>query len=491
MGITSIDHIEGLIDKGEYSKALEDINELSPEYQLEGKILTANIYRREEDIGKSSELLTEIEQKCQEQDNEIFVKFLLEKANVLRDTGDLDDSLKHIEKGFNILMKQELNQYNIFEASLLALRGAVICEKGDIERGFQDIQKGLKGSEKIGNKYLIAKSLYNTAEYYVINGNLDVALDYHQKGLRLYEELGDPRTIAISLTSIGLIHNIKGELDIALEYYQKCLKCLEKIGNTRSMAYALNAIAYLHQFLGEFDIAFEYIQKGLKVSEEIGNPVYIGLSLLVMIKTVVHLDKKTQGQKYLKQFTELMEKYNMGMLQPHYKFANALILKSSDRMRLKAQAQEILQEIINEEFRSYFITVLAICDLCELNIFELKSSESVEVLNETIDLVSKLYEVGQDQHMYWVIIEALILQSKLALLKGKLSQAQDYLQQAEMIAVEKKLAALLKKVEKEKNELAEQFTMWQALIEENRSIGDLMAQSRIQEYIKHAMQLKQ
>ena len=165
------------------------------------------------------------------------------------------------------------------------------------------------------------------------------------------------------------------------------------------------------------------------------------------------------------------------------------MLKAGKRMANKLQAQQLLTEIVKEEIIVHEKTVLAIKNLSELLLDELKTYGESEVLEEVKTLIGQLYEIGLAQHSYSVVIEGLILKSKFALLDGQLEKADKLLDQTILITEERGLTGHLKLVQKEKQLLQEQFIQWKDLIDSNTSLGARINQAQLIEYLKKAQRV--
>jgi len=131
-------------------------------------------------------------------------------------------------------------------------------------------------------------------------------------------------------------------------------------------------------------------------------------------------------------------------------------------------------------------------NLCELLILEIKISETAEdLLQEVTTLSDKFYEVAQKQKSSLLSVMALLLKTKLALVRGEVEKANGLLSDAKKIASEKKLRNLLSKVKIEQETVQAELNKWDELIQRKASIQERIEQARIANYIVEAKQIQE
>ncbi len=139
--------------------------------------------------------------------------------------------------------------------------------------------------------------------------------------------------------------------------------------------------------------------------------------------------------------------------------------------------------------RDFTITQLAMLNLCELLLDELKTYGEINVLQEAKSLVDKLYSLAQDRHSHSLVVNSLILKAKFAMIEGDLTTAAQYLEQAKVNAEEKSLGRLAEKVTTEKHQLEAQYDTWEQLIQRNAPFHERVEHARLSEYLNRAEKL--
>ncbi|MFQ5980037.1 MAG: tetratricopeptide repeat protein [Candidatus Heimdallarchaeota archaeon] len=450
----------------------------------------------------------------------------LRGRNCLFHKGAVDQAMEHFQQ--SLALRQELGNKHDIAVSLRFI-GVVHSHKDDVEQFFEYHQQALKLFQEVGNKSRIAHCLTNIGAYYQEKAEFDRALEYGQQGFALFQEIGNKKMVAYSHWVIGQIYHMKGELTRALDYYQQSRSIIEEFSDQWFLVVCLRSIGWLYWHRGDVERALEHFQQTLALAQELDNKQFIadgyytlgvvhwqkgafaqalahleeslsyyeeqgfnimvGWSLYGLIQ--VSLDKRSpeQAQQYLERLQHINEQEDHKGLRQNTRVAHALVLKTSPRIRDKARAQELLQQLIEEEMVYFFNSQLAMLNLCELLLDELKAYGQINVLQEAKGLVDKLYSLAQDRHSHSLVVNSLILQAKFAMIEGDLIAATQYLEQARVTAEEKGLGRLAEKVTTEKDQLEAQYDTWEQLIQRNAPLRERVEQARVADYLKDVEKL--
>jgi hypothetical protein len=179
-----------------------------------------------------------------------------------------------------------------------------------------------------------------------------------------------------------------------------------------------------------------------------------------------------------------------------------LILKTSVRIKDKARAQQLFQEIIEDpkferEFEIYLTDSkkTALLNFCELLFFELKSSpdeitEEGEVFQEAKHIVDTLAALAQQKHSFPLLVNTQILQAKFALIEGNITTAIQLLDQAKAIAEKSGLTSLLNQAQQEKQTVVKDINELRKMIENNATITERIEKLELMEYLQEAQKIK-
>ncbi|MFW9914527.1 MAG: ABC transporter substrate-binding protein [Candidatus Thorarchaeota archaeon] len=167
----------------------------------------------------------------------------------------------------------------------------------------------------------------------------------------------------------------------------------------------------------------------------------------------------------------------------------AIKLRQSPRMAEKAQAQELFQQLANDKTLTPELAMYSMLNLCDMLLDEVRAYGDQAVLREAEALSNRIAAVARKQKSGSVLVEALLLQSKFALLEGKITQADNLLIQASAVAEEKGTPKLAKKAAQEQAALASEVKHWEALSTEATPLRERLDQTRLQNYIAAAVRL--
>jgi len=191
-----------------------------------------------------------------------------------------------------------------------------------------------------------------------------------------------------------------------------------------------------------------------------------------LISVTIDKNLLDRAQQYLQRLKLINEQEDNKVIRQQYRVAEALVLKTSPRARYRGKAEELLEQVVEEEVVEHRVTVMALLNLCDLLITELHMSGEQEMLGEVHALVTRLREIATQQHSHWVLAETYVLQAKLALVELDLPKARQLLEQAQQLAEERGLRRLAIQISSEHDALLEQLNQWETFIDRNVSLAE-------------------
>jgi signal transduction histidine kinase/predicted negative regulator of RcsB-dependent stress response len=439
--------------------------------------------------------------------------------------GNLDRALIIFNESLKI--REEVgNQYEI--AKLLINIGIIYKLKGKFNEALEVLNKALRISKEVNDQENTSIAISNIGNILLDTGQLDKALNTYKMALPTFEASGDSQKIASLQKNIGLIYQRKGELNLALEYYQNSLKSRELIGNKEDIARSLHSIAIIYLYKGELDGSLDHLdrthgilkqignhleissvlkdkgiifqrkgkfseaenhfKKSLQIRKKIGNELEISETLYHLI--LLHIEiQSNKYDKYYNNLKKISASSQNRVIKIRSRLAEAAILQTSSRMTKKVEAHELFEKVIEEDLVDYELTVFAMLNLCEFLLLELKSSGEKEVLVEIQTILEKLYEMATDQESHLLLVEILIIQSKLALLDYDMAEAESFLGNARDIAEEKGLDQFLLKITYLQHQLDEESNRLSELAKQ-LPLDERIEQLDIENYIKEAAQVR-
>ncbi|MCF2138860.1 MAG: tetratricopeptide repeat protein [Candidatus Lokiarchaeota archaeon] len=469
----------------------------NPIVDIQIKLLNARIY---EQIGNYSEALVIVENQLKNEkiSNSSFlhVQALILKATILNKLRKNTQGLNIIENAETILDSIKDNEQTSIaqlKGKIANLKGDFLLKQGELEKARKCFLKSLKISEEFKDYPLVSLNLNNIGVTWGYSGELDKALDYYKKNVELCIEKGLESKISSSFNNIGECYRTKGDLTLALEYYQKSFYLTQKYEDKIGMAVTLHNIALIHQAKGQYDDAEKFFFDSLVLGEEIDFYPLIAETIFNLIKLYLEAGKKSDEeiQKYLLKLKKLDQKKKNKIINQQYRLSEAFILKKSERLINKAKAQEILQQITEEEIVEHELTVCAMLNLCELLILELKSTGKEEILKEIKKIIGKLYNIAKSQNSYVLLGEIYLLEAKISLLELNHKKARDLLNQAQNLAEERGLNLLNIKVSQEYDSMLKFLKDLSNLMRGEISFKDRINFSQIDQLLSFVIQKKE
>lgn len=129
------------------------------------------------------------------------------------------------------------------------------------------------------------------------------------------------------------------------------------------------------------------------------------------------------------------------------------------------------------------ITVIALLNLCDLLLVELRTSNDPKLLNEVQSYVIRLPEIATQQYSNWLLAETYVMQSKLALVDLNVQKARQYLDKAQYLAEERGICRLAIKISSEHDTLLEQLNQWEIFIDRNVSLTERAELTHLEEQV--------
>jgi len=366
-------------------------------------------------------------------------------------------------------------------------KGYIYRDKGELERALDYARQSCTGFKSVGNKVWMGYSLFLIANIFKLKGELDNAIEYAMRCMDI-KETPEYTKVRNFSHNLGEVYYLKGELDTALEYLEQALTISKKIKFKREIPLILCRIGEVFWKKGNSEQALKYLEESLSLSEETNNPFDNALALFWLINIEVDLEDFDKAQELLRQLQHVSDSYKINLISQLYRIANALILKNSARARNRAEAEFLLKEIVEEEIINFELAIIALLNLCDLFLIELRNTSEMEIIEELQFYVTKLLDITEKNRSYSLLSDTYLLQARLALLTLDIKEAQRFLTQAQQIAERWGLNRLVKKISSEFDKLITQLSLWEKLKE---SDAPLIERIKLAQFDEQMIQMLQ
>lgn len=399
--------------------------------------------------------------------------------------GDFNQATNYYKR--SLAISEELDDESAV-ARILNNLANISATSGDLDQALKYIQRSLEIKERVATKIDLSTSLVNIGVIYRLMGNLDRAAEYYNKSLAIQKDLSIGPEFALVLHNLGEVYSIKGDLDYALEFYQRSLMIYDDMGAKEGTALALGNIGECLRRKGNPESAFEYYQRSLAISEDMGNSRLISSVLSELVSLSLDNDDSKLAEEYLTRLEQIKDKYEGKVIIQQYQISKALILKKSRRTRDRGKAEELLEQIIEEDIADHTLTTTAMIHLCDLLLFELKATRGEEVLDKVKGLTQQLVAIGQDQSSHPLVVETYLLQSKLALVDFEVNEAQRLMTEAKSLSEDKGLQRLSQIVQKEIDALQHEIKKWESSLDVKPSKKEMLDLTNLDDLLSRMVQ---
>ena len=406
---------------------------------------------------------------------------LLRQGRVFDDKGFMKEASEKYQKCLDI--REKLNDKSGI-AEALNLKGRIlISDATTYEEALECCQKALEIQQEIGNKFQIGLTLENLVWINRLRGELITSKKDAKQMLSLSKAIDHQWLVSSSQTHLGVIYGLQGDVDKALEHLGSALKNRLKLLTREGIAitdygsaWSYNRLGKLYREKEDYPEAKRCFQESLiicKSGSSSSHKLVESEAFFYLVSIGLEENNPILAQKYLESLGKIVNLFPDNIhINQRLSVAQAIVMKSSSRLKEKMGAQNILTEFLKQECGDHDLIVRASIILCELLIEELHLSGNLDVLDEVKEIIMNLKSIAKVQPSFWLLAEVFVFQSRLALLDLDLGSAEELLEQAFLLAEEKGLKKLTVKIFSEKTEFEKQVAQWEQLIARDAPLNE-------------------
>jgi tetratricopeptide (TPR) repeat protein len=485
---------EKLIEQGKIEQAVQLLNDFGKKKDLSYherisyyrlKSLVAFYFLDRNECTKYAE---KAYQESQELENSLLLlDVYIQMAFSLLFSSKPREASEFIKKSEDLkrILPQELSpELKKRKAYILWCRAVIHHQKGDLEKAKEFREEALPILKELDLKLDTANMLHQLGGVSWQIGDLNRALEYTEASKILCTNLNWIYFLHLCYQQFGNIYALKGELDLALSYFEQVLAFSEKENVLRLKSSMYNNIGMLYQEKGDYDRALENLEKSISIEEEYGSNYGIFNVTDSLFHLALDMNDLEKAQQYLNRMKQIADQENSSRYNIGYNIDRAVYLKNSPRALNRGKAEEMLKQSIEEGIPEYEYLKMALLNLCDLLLFELRATNETEILDELQNYISQLFEVVKNSRSYSLLAETYLLQARLSLITLDMIKARQFLTKAQEIAEKYGLDLLAKKISSEHDELLKQLEMWEKLKESKAPLAERMELSRLNEQME-------
>jgi len=433
------------------------------------------------EVDKAFKLISECEKRINSFTDKTSIDLLRHKGYLLllKSWGylfknELDSALELANKSLQ-LRKKTSSQIEIAFNHLLL--GNIYWNLGEIDTSLIYAIKSFDLMEELGFHRGISLCSNLVGQGYLDKGELNQASRFFKKGLS-FKEI-DNRTKANCLQRLGVIHYQKGEIDRSIKYFNQAKELAEEQNLYDQLTLSLNSLGNMYRAKGEYDQAIEFFESSLHISERVGWDISSPLIMLILI--YLAKGSREPAQKYFTRLEKYSDQVQTKFVKRFYQVTKAMMLKTSGRTRNRAEAEELLRNIIEDaedvEFQHLKVITSDLKMFSFINLFDLYFgdlilSNNLEILEDINPLVEKMLNFAKEQHSHFYLAEIKLLQAKIALIQLESTKAEKLLVEAQRIAEVQGIDLLAAKISGEHDTLLTQLDVWKDFEKKNAPISE-------------------
>jgi len=420
-----------------------------------------------------------------------FLHFL--KGGVLYFLGRLQESLTIAEQEY--LEGKRLNKH-LYSIDMVFLKFANFVLLNRVSEVWEDVDfcETLLKSElhETPSEINLRKGfVYMMRGYYFwYENNYDKALKHLKQSLAILENFKIfSFVLPFIWDQLGIIYTTKGELELALTFYEKYSVLSKGSGYLNKLIIAgnLRSIGAIYFQQGELDRAIENLQKSLEISKKMYLPIHVTWAYFILIHVFLEKKSPKQAKEYLDHFYHYIEKKRIPKDKLEYQWyslSKARLLKSSTRIRERAEAEKILKDLIEEhdvaKLREDNLVPIpeeipeVLIELCDFYFEELRLTNDLKILDDIQPFLARLLKESKRVKSYTLQAHTNLLYGKISLLQMNMGEARRYIIQAQDIAEDHGLQLLARAISEEHDKLLEQLAEWENFKKRKAPISERM-----------------
>ncbi|MDJ0799099.1 MAG: tetratricopeptide repeat protein [Calothrix sp. MO_167.B12] len=431
--LESFYHLCELEDWETASKIIVSRLETPTEEELYNQLGTWGYYK--EQINLCNKLLKKLDFK-------LDIKLLNTLGNSDYVLGNYNQAINYLEQSVGIA--EQINDSLGINNALINM-GKVYEALGNYSRAIDCHKESLSIAKNINNRKGEAQALINLGVVDYDMANYVKSMSYSEEGLSIAREIHDKQSEGIALGNLGNVYLALGEYDRAIDFQQQSLQITKQIGNRYGEGEALLNLGNAFIQLNQYSEALEYLQASLNIFHEIGsraNEVTVLINLAYLYQLISNLNLAVEYcDRALAIAIELqfsqseVSQEPTSQLREQNQLKNTRIfsnLNANDIRQLETALVRLFSQIdtvagrkailVNADIDNYFISNLdfnlnineftAILasklkeysassersnyhPLMALSYYLIQRRQQSNLDDETIDIFSKIYSIGQ------------------------------------------------------------------------------------------------
>ena len=368
---------------------------------------------------------------------------------------------------------------------------------GDLEKSIYYYKQSEEHFEK-SNLKTLGQVLNKIGQVLASQGKFDEALYYHYNAINIFNNISDVLGVPWTKVYLGQSLFDMGDYDYALNIWLESYDQFNLINNHLGLGFASSRIGLVNLILNNNVQSQKYFLEAIELIGKINNyeillESYIGLGIIYQED-----NKVIESELMLKNAKDILESeigYQIGIAQTLFKiallsiqhslgnvsdfidlvsdylegnldtprnfqrknFIQAVKLNSTSRLRQRAEAVSIFEELTKTKLVDYEIGILSYLFILDSIIFEIKIFNSIELLDEAYNVLDNIIEHTLAKDLSVWKSRILSLQAQLKVFEYKFDEAKQLINEAIQTAATTNLLRMAFHLSNQYDELVNQI----------------------------------
>ena len=137
------------------------------------------------------------------------------------------------------------------------------------------------------------------ANVYLLQGDLEKALDFCEQGLSISREIGYRQGELSGLGTLANVHLEADDVETAIAYFRDILEIAEEIQSKQTQGIALQSLGVAYSERGEYEEAWEYLRRSFAIAQDMDDYSGQAAALSNMGIVLTHLIQYDEAQDCL------------------------------------------------------------------------------------------------------------------------------------------------------------------------------------------------
>ncbi len=384
---------------------------MDSENSLQEKIETTRDLVQRGEFSKASQLLNEIENLAKETNKIIKCDVLCQKGKIAWRQGDNKQAKKYLSDALKIGKEIDYKYGQAFAINILG--HLALYSPDERPESLELYQKGLKLSQEMEDFKGIGISYHNIAMFYHEVGDYGKAQHYYNEALSAREQAGDSVGIGWTQTNLGELYRALGDVNQAINAYEQARHLFEVGNDVTGRSLATQNLGILYWGLGKSKKSESLLLESLSSWNElkIKNKTVVE-NLAILAEIHASSGQISIAHDFLRDAESIVEAIGIPQARMYFLFAKGIVSRKEGN---NANAKDFFTACLDvARTNNFFLySILSLLQLTEMYLIQYRLTLEEVDLEQARTKLIETAKLAQQKGMQGVILETKIIQGIL------------------------------------------------------------------------------